>query len=50
MYKSGQREMYGLKFPEGLRENEKLPETIITPTSKAFDAGHDEPLSRADIL
>lgn len=50
MYKSGQREMYGLKFPDGLRENEKLPETIITPTSKAFDAGHDEPLSPADIL
>lgn len=50
MYKSGKRQMYGLTFPEGLRENQKLPETIITPTSKAFDAGHDEPLSVADII
>lgn len=50
MYKSGKREMYGLTFPEGLRENEKLPQTIITPTSKAFDAGHDEPLSAAEIV
>jgi phosphoribosylaminoimidazole-succinocarboxamide synthase len=50
MYKSGKRDMYGIKFPEGLKENQKLPETIITPTSKAFDAGHDEPLSVADII
>lgn len=50
MYKSGKCQMYGLSFPEGLRENQKLPETIITPTSKAFDAGHDEPLSAADII
>lgn len=50
IYKSGKREMYGITFPEGLRENQKLPETIITPTSKAFDAGHDEPLSAANIV
>jgi phosphoribosylaminoimidazole-succinocarboxamide synthase len=50
MYKSGKRDMYGHHFPDGLRENEKLPKTIITPTSKAFDAGHDEPLSADDIL
>lgn len=50
MYKNGKRDMYGITFPEGLRENQKLPETIITPTSKAFDAGHDEPLSAADIV
>ena len=50
MYKSGKCDMYGIKFPEGLKENQKLPETIITPTSKAFDAGHDEPLSVADII
>lgn len=50
MYKSGQRQMYGLTFPEGLKENQKLPETIITPTSKAFDAGHDEPLSATEIV
>lgn len=50
MYKSGKRDMYGITFPEGLRENQKLPQTIITPTSKAFDAGHDEPLSTDDIV
>ena len=44
MYKLGKRDMYGHHFPDGLRENQKLPEAIITPTSKAFDAGHDEPL------
>ncbi len=37
-------------MPDGLRDNEKLPEAIITPTSKAFDGGHDEPLSKADII
>lgn len=50
MYKKGAREMYGARFPEGLRDNEALPEAIITPTSKAFDGGHDEPLTPADIL
>jgi phosphoribosylaminoimidazole-succinocarboxamide synthase len=49
MYKKGRREMYGIRFPEGMRENQKLPETIITPTTKAFDAGHDEELSPAEI-
>ena len=50
MYKNGKREMYGITFPEGLKENQKLPQTIITPTSKAFAAGHDEPLSAAEIV
>lgn len=50
MYKAGKREMYGINFPDGLHENEKLPHTIITPTSKAFDAGHDEPLSADEII
>lgn len=50
MYKSGQRDMYGIRFPEGLRENQKLPETIITPTSKEFDGGHDKPLSAAEVV
>ncbi|MBB4105818.1 phosphoribosylaminoimidazolesuccinocarboxamide synthase [Allorhizobium borbori] len=49
-YKKGVREMYGITFPEGLRDNEKLPEPIITPTSKAFDGGHDEPLSPQEIV
>jgi phosphoribosylaminoimidazole-succinocarboxamide synthase len=49
-YKKGQREMYGHIFPDGLRDNEALPEAIITPTSKAFDGGHDEPLTAAEII
>jgi phosphoribosylaminoimidazole-succinocarboxamide synthase len=49
MYKAGQREIYGIGFPDGLRENQKLPATIITPTTKAFDGGHDEPLTPAEI-
>lgn len=50
MYKTGRREMYGQRFPDGMRDNEKLPQTIITPTTKAFDGGHDEPLSPEDIV
>jgi len=50
IYKSGQRSMYGITLPNGLRPNQKLPETIITPTTKAFDGGHDEPLSPAEIV
>jgi phosphoribosylaminoimidazole-succinocarboxamide synthase len=50
MYKAGQREMYGISLPDGLRANEKLPETIITPTTKAFDGGHDAPLSETQIV
>ncbi|MFE0017588.1 phosphoribosylaminoimidazolesuccinocarboxamide synthase [Mesorhizobium sp. NPDC059054] len=49
-YRNGERDMYGVRLPDGLRDNEKLPQTIITPTSKAFDGGHDEPLSRTEIL
>ncbi len=50
LYKDGAREMYGHRFPDGLRDNEKLPTPIITPTSKAFDGGHDEPLTPAQIV
>ncbi|SME93747.1 phosphoribosylaminoimidazole-succinocarboxamide synthase [Tistlia consotensis] len=50
LYKAGRREMYGLTFPDGLRPNEKLPEPVITPTSKAEAGAHDEPLSPAEIL
>ncbi len=49
IYKAGRREIYGLRFPDGLRENQKLPSTIITPTTKAFDGGHDEPLTPSEI-
>jgi phosphoribosylaminoimidazole-succinocarboxamide synthase len=42
--------MYGHRFPDGLKPNQKLPETIITPTTKAFDGGHDEPLTVDEIV
>lgn len=50
MYKAGQRVMYGATFPDGMRDNEKLPTPIITPTSKEFDGGHDAPLTVAEII
>jgi len=50
MYKAGKREMYGTTLPDGMRDNQKLATPIITPTSKAFDGGHDEPLTEAMIL
>lgn len=50
LYRQGQREMYGVRLPEGLRPNERLPTAILTPTSKAFYGGHDEPLTPAQIL
>jgi phosphoribosylaminoimidazole-succinocarboxamide synthase len=49
-YKAGARTMYGHTLPDGLRGNEALPEAIITPTSKAFDGGHDEPLTADEIV
>ncbi len=49
-YKTGERSMYGHHLPDGLRDNETLPAAIITPTSKAFDGGHDEPLTADDII
>jgi len=50
MYKAGRREIYGIGFPDGLREDQKLPATIVTPTTKAFDGGHDEPLTAEEII
>jgi len=50
MYKAGRREIYGIRFPDGLRENQKLQSTIITPTTKAVDGGHDEPLTPGGII
>lgn len=48
-YEAGAREICGVKLPEGLKENQKLPHPIITPTTKA-DAGHDENISRDEII
>ncbi|PLL11551.1 phosphoribosylaminoimidazolesuccinocarboxamide synthase [Tabrizicola sp. TH137] len=50
LYKQGQRAMYGHTLPDGLRDNQALPAPIITPTSKAFDGGHDEPLTAQEIV
>ncbi len=48
-YKNGAREICGVKLPEGLKENQKLPHPILTPTTKA-DAGHDQNISREEII
>ena len=50
MYNAGQREMYGVRLPDGLRPNQRLPAAILTPTSKAFDGAHDAPLTPQDIV
>ena len=50
LYQAGAREMYGLRLPDGMRDNERLPHPIITPTSKAFDGAHDAPLTPDEIL
>ena len=49
-YKSGIHEICGVKLPDGLRENEKLPEPIITPTTKAEIGEHDQDISKEEIL
>jgi len=48
-YAAGKRQVCGVALPEGLSENDKLPEPIITPTTKAA-VGHDEDISKEDIL
>ena len=50
MYRAGRRVLYGIRFPDGLRENEKLPETIVTPTTKGEDGAHDEPVTPQQIV
>lgn len=48
-YAAGVREICGVRLPDGMRENERFPEPIITPTTKA-EAGHDETISREEII
>ncbi|MGB9746565.1 MAG: phosphoribosylaminoimidazolesuccinocarboxamide synthase [Bacteroidales bacterium] len=48
-YKAGKRTLCGVPLPEGMRENEKFPEPIITPTTKA-ESGHDLDISREEII
>lgn len=48
-YKAGKRELCGIKIPDGMKENQKFMEPIITPTTKA-DEGHDENISKEEII
>ncbi|HCK67435.1 MAG TPA: phosphoribosylaminoimidazolesuccinocarboxamide synthase [Anaerolineae bacterium] len=49
-YSLGERNIYGYDFPEGLKKNQKLPEPIITPTTKGGETGHDERLTCAEVV
>jgi phosphoribosylaminoimidazole-succinocarboxamide synthase len=49
-YKSGIREICGVKIPDGMRENQRFPQPIITPTTKAELGRHDEDINREEIL
>ena len=49
-YKSGIREICGVKIPDGMRENQRFDEPIITPTTKAEQGSHDEDISKEEIL
>ncbi|HEX9770922.1 MAG TPA: phosphoribosylaminoimidazolesuccinocarboxamide synthase [Kiloniellales bacterium] len=50
MYQRGMRELYGHRLPEGLVKNAKLPETLITPTTKGAAGEHDRPVTAAEII
>ena len=49
-YKLGKRMLCGLAIPDGMKENDKFPEPILTPTTKAEMGGHDKDISREDII
>lgn len=49
-YKAGKRELCGVTMPEGMKENDKFPEPIITPATKAEHGDHDEDISRENII
>src|SRR5258708_21817131 len=48
-YAAGEREIYGIRFPEGLKKNDRLPEPIVTPTTKST-VGHDDRLPLANVV
>jgi phosphoribosylaminoimidazole-succinocarboxamide synthase len=50
MYRDGKRRVYGIALPDGLKKNDRLPETILTPTTKAAAGGHDAPIAAAEIV
>ena len=49
-YKKGKRTLCGVKMPDGMKENDKFPEPIITPATKAEFGKHDEDISKEDII
>lgn len=49
-YKAGAREICGIRLPEGMKEHQKFPEPLITPTTKAEHGMHDEDISKAEII
>ena len=49
-YSQGERNIYGIDFPDGLHKNDPLPTPVITPTTKARDGGHDERITSAEIV
>ena len=50
MYARGGRLLYGHEFPDGLQKNQKLPDTILTPTTKAVQGERDEPITAEEIV
>jgi phosphoribosylaminoimidazole-succinocarboxamide synthase len=50
MYRDGKRMVYGVTLPAGLKKNDKLPGTILTPTTKAEQGGHDAPITPPEIV
>ncbi len=50
MYERGERLLYGHRLPEGMAKNRKLPETLLTPTTKADQGGHDMPITKEEII
>ena len=49
-YEAGQRTLYGIVFPDGLRKNEELPQPIVTATAKTFGRAHERPLTDAEVI
>ncbi len=50
LYARGERDIYGVRLPDGLRKNDRLPSPIITPTTKATGGAHDERITRDEII
>jgi phosphoribosylaminoimidazole-succinocarboxamide synthase len=50
MYRDGKRMVYGVTLPDGLKKNDKLPGTILTPTTKAEQGGHDAPITPQAVV